>query len=297
MAQRNRWTLLLFLGPFLVFFILFHATSLIGGAVISFTEFPLLGEVKFVGFDNYMRALTDPIFMRALQNTLIYVLGIVPLFVLSMLAALAIHRTAKGKRLFRTVLFMPYVIPMAVHGFIFTFMYQPKNGVLGAIFKTFGWNEWVNIGVMTKTTTAILGVMFVWVYIYLGYMMSILYTGLQDIPNSYYEAAMIDGAGKVRSFFSITLPLLSNVLVYVAVTGIILSFQIFPLVWTLTGSGMGMGAGGPAYSTMSMDLYIYQSAFRDQSLGYASAMGFLMLIVTFVLATIPFKLIKEVRYD
>lgn len=297
MAQRNIWTLVLFLGPFLVFFVLFHVTSLIGGAVISLTKFPLLGDVSFVGLRNYTRALSDPIFLKALQNTLIYVLGIVPLFVLSMVAALSIHRLDKGKRWYRTVIFMPYVIPMAVHGFIFSFIYQPKTGVLGAVFQTLGWDQWVNTGVLTQTSTAAWAVMVVWVYVYLGYMMSILYTGLQEIPTSYYEAATIDGAGKLRSFFSITLPLLSNVLVYVFVTSIILSFQIFPLVWTLTGSGMGMGAGGPAYSTTSMDLYIYQTAFRDQSLGYASAMGFLMLVVTLLLAMIPFKLIKEVRFD
>ncbi|MDB5055343.1 MAG: sugar transporter permease [Bacilli bacterium] len=297
MEKKNGWTLILFLGPFLLFFLVFNLTPLVGGAIMSFTEYPLLGDIRFTWFDNYIKAISDPIFLKALKNTLIYVLGIVPLFVISMLTALSIHQVKRGKRLFRTILFMPYIIPMAVHGFIFTSIFQPKTGVFGVIFKMMGWNEWVNVGLLTKMSTAIIAVMFVWVYVYLGYVMSILYTGLQEIPTSYYEAATIDGAGKIRSFFSITLPLLSNVLVYVAVTGIVLSFQIFPLVWTLTGSGMGMGAGGPSYSTISMDLYIYQSAFRDQNLGYASAMGFLMLIVTFIIATLPFKLIKEVRYD
>jgi ABC-type sugar transport system permease subunit len=296
-AQKNSWALILFIGPFLLFFIVFNLTPLVLGAIMSLTEYPMLGDFKFIWFDNYLKALSDPIFFKALKNTFLYVLSIVPLFVFSMLAALSIHQIKRAKRFFRTVLFIPYIIPMAVHGFIFTFIFQPKTGVIGAIFKLFGWNEWANAGLLTKMSTAIVAVMFVWVYVYLGYVMSILYTGLQEIPNSYYEAATIDGAGKIRSFFSVTLPLLSNVLVYIAVTGIVLSFQIFPLVWTLTGSGMGMGAGGPAYSTISLDLYIYQSAFRDQTLGYASAMGFLMLIVTFIIATLPFKLIKEVRYD
>jgi multiple sugar transport system permease protein len=297
MTQRNTLHLLVFLGPFFIFFAIFHLTPLIGGAAISFTNYSLLGDFKFVGFDNYVKAMKDPIFLKSLKNTLIYVLGTIPLFTVAMLAALSVEKANRGKRFFRTIIFLPYIIPMAVHGFIFAFVYMPQNGVLGSLFQMLGMNDLAKIGPLTKPNIAIFAVMFVWVYVYLGYIMSILYTGLQDIPKSYYEASMIDGAGPIRTFFCMTIPLLSNVLVYVVVTSIILSFQIFPLVWILTGSGMGMGAGGPNYSTISMDLYIYQSAFRDNLLGYASAMGFLMLIATFILATVPFKVIKEVQYD
>ncbi|WP_102348398.1 carbohydrate ABC transporter permease [Bacillus sp. Marseille-P3661] len=295
--SKNKLSLLLFLGPFLLFFVIFHVTPLLGGLFISFTDFPLLGEVTFVGLENYMKAFKDPLFHKSLINTFAYVIGIIPLFVLSMLAALSIQKANKGRRFFQVILFLPYIIPMAVNGFIFSFMYMPNNGVLGGILRFLGFEEQANIGLLTQPSTALVAVVFVWVYIHLGYIMSILYNGLEEIPSSYYEAAKIDGAGKIRTFFQITLPLLSNVLLYVVVTSFILAFQIFPLVWILTGSGMGEGAGGPAASTISLDLYIYQSAFRDQALGYASALGVLMLIVTFLIALIPFKSFKEVTYD
>lgn len=295
---RSVGTFLLFLGPFLLFFLVFHVTPLFGGVAISFSDFSLFSaEGEFVGLDNYIRAFKDPMFLRTLVNTGVYLLGIVPLFVISMIAALALHRVNRGRRAYQAILFLPYVIPVAVNGFIFTFLLAPQNGVFAELSRFFGLGGSFQAGLLTMPQTAIWAVIMVWIYVHMGYIMSILYNGLQEIPESYFEAARIDGAGPIRVFFSITLPLLGNVIVYVAVTSIVLAFQVFPLVWIMTGSGMGMGAGGPVGSTLSADLYIYQAAFRDNDLGLASAMGVLLLIVTFLLSLLPLRNIKEVSYD
>jgi len=177
------------------------------------------------------------------------------------------------------------------------FIFQPKTGLLAQLLDMLGLSGIAKTEWLSNPNTALWVITTVWIYVYLGYMMVILYTGLQEIPREYYEAARIDGAGAIRQIWYITIPLLRNVLLYAVITGIILVLQIFPLIWIMTGTGFGMGAGGPANSTISLDLYVYQVAFRDLSMGYASAIGMVMMIITFIITTIPFKLLPEIRYD
>ncbi len=296
--RKHHWlTIFSFLAPFTIVFLLFIIAPLAWGFYISLTNFSLLETPTWIGLSNYAHALGDSIFLKALRNTFLYVLGNIPLFIIALAISLALKSAIRGKGLFKAIILLPYIIPIAVHGFVFHFIYEPRTGALANALMHAGLKEMSSIGWLTNARTAIFAVMAVWTYVYMGYMMNILHAGLQEIPSFLYDAAKIDGAGPWTRLWHIILPLLSNVLVYVFVTGTILSFQIFPLVWILTGEGFGLGSGGPAYSTISLDLYIYQSAFRDLSLGYASAMGFIMLILTFAISTIPFKFLPEVRYE
>lgn len=296
-ALRRNLTGWAFLGPYLFFFGLFMGLPLLWGIGVSFHRYALVGGSAFIGLQNYSAALQDPIFWKALGNTFLYVLGLAPLFWLSTFLAVLAEGVRRGRTMYKVILFLPYVVPMVVHGMVFNYIFQPSGGVLNALLGLIGFGDLARRAWLGETGTALPVVTLVWVYVYMGYMVAVLGAGLQDIPREFYESARIDGAGGWTRFTHITLPLLSNVLVFVLVTGIILAFQIFPLVWVMTGYGYGHGAGGPAYSTISLDLYIFASAFRDRNLGYGAAMGVLMLLITVAITALPFRLLPEVRYD
>lgn len=278
--RRKAWLpTLVFLGPFLLFFLLFMALPLVWGGAISLTHYSLLKSPKFVGLENYSAAISDPVFWRALRNTGIYMAGIVPALIVAVVAAILVSQLRRGRSFARAVIFFPYTLPLAVHAFIFRFIYQPGNELFG-----------VPLDWLSSPKTAPLAIVLVWSYVFLGYLVVTIETGLSQIPIDFYEAARLDGAGGLAMARYITLPLISSILVYASVTGLIFAFQIFPLVWIMTGATMGLGAGGPANSTLSLDLYIYNNAFTYQRLGYASAMGIVMLAFTVALSTIPFRL-------
>lgn len=294
---RTLFIPLTFVLPFLIFFGVFRLIPFLWGIYLSFMKVPLLGNSQWVWLGNYSRLLTDDTFWTAVRNTFLYTVGLLPLFWGAMLIAMLLDNIQRGKIFYRAIIFMPYVIPMAVHGIVFNFVFQAKSGLIAYLFNFLGLTTLGQLEWLSNDNLAIWVVTAVWIYVYMGYMMTILYAGLQDIPRQYYEAATMEGAGAVRQLTSITLPLLSNVLVYAITTGIILVFQIFPLVWIMTGTGYGMGAGGPANSTISLDLYVYQAAFRDNNLGYAAAMGLVMMVFTWIIALLPFKFLPEIRYD
>lgn len=296
-SRRFSFTPWLFLLPFLIFFSIFVLIPLIWGFLISFQSASLTGPWSFVGMQNFIRALEDEIFWQAIRNTAFYVVGLIAMLAFALFLALSINHVGRGRTLYRALLFLPYIIPVAIHGMVFNFLLQPRIGFISQLFKAIELKQLATQSFLGNVNTALPTVVGVWTYVYFGYMMLILYTGLQDIPSEIMEAAIIDGAGPWARLWKVTVPLLSNTLVYVTVVGIILAFQVFPLVWVMTGYGYGHGAGGPANRTLSLDLYIFTSAFRDRALGYASAMGMIMLVLTFVITAVPFRLLPEIRYD
>lgn len=289
-------TAIFFLIPFLIFFAVFRFIPLVLGAFMSFHDYPLLGKIQFLGLKNYLEIFTDEIFLKALRNNFVYMGGIAPLLVLALFCSILVKRVGRGKNLYKAIIFLPYIIPLVIHGAVFKFILEP-GGPFGRSLGLLGFKSLVSLEWLGNSSTAKWTIMFIWVYVYVGYMMSIIYVSLQEIPDTYYEAADIDGAGAFEKLVFITLPLLRNIMLYVVVTGIIFALQILPLVWVTTGVGFGLGAGGPAYSTISLDLYEYQTAFRDLKLGYASSMGYIMMIITLFISLIPFRFLSEVKYD
>lgn len=293
---RTTVTAIFFLIPFLIFFTVFRFIPLVLGAFISFYNYPLLGKIQFLGLQNYLEIFRDEIFLKASYNNFFYICGIAPLLILALVSAVLINRVMRARNVYKAIIFLPYIIPLVIHGAVFKFIFD-SGGSFGQTLGLLGFKSLVSLEWLTSISMAKWTIMFIWVYVYIGYMMSIIYASLQEIPNTYYEAAEIDGAGSLRKLVFITLPLLRNILVYTVVTGIIFAFQILPLVWITTGVGFGLGAGGPAYSTISLDLYEYHTAFRDLKLGYASSMGYMMMIITLFISLVPFRLISEVKYD
>lgn len=289
--EYNRNQILLLI-PFSIVFIIFLFVPLIYGITSS-----VFTSKGFSGISNYIIAFKDVLFKKSIANTFIYVLGNILLSIISLLLAILIHglKSKKLSNIYQTIMMFPYVMPMVVTGIIFKFIFTPQSGLFSGILGLFGLPT--DYSPLSHALSAKIVIILVWVFVYTGYMVNIYYSSLRDIPKSYYEAAEIDGANNYKKAIYITIPLLSNIFIYTIVTGTILSFQIFPLIWIMTGSGFGLGAGGPDNSTLSLDLYIYQTAFRDNNLYLASAMGVIMMLLTYILALIPMKISKEVNYD
>jgi ABC-type sugar transport system permease subunit len=253
-------------------------------------------NATFVGINNYITLVSDPIFFIAIRNTLFLII-LLPFFILfSIFLAILVEQVRFGKRFFMTIILLPYVIPLTVHAIIFSFIYQPNYGYLNYFFYLIGFRNILNYAWLNERGTALLSVEVVWMYAYLGYATILSYAGLKQIPRQYYEAAEVDGAGFFTRIRHITLPLLSNAMLYLYVSSTIFLFNILPLIWVMTGGGFGYGAGGPAFSTYTLDLYVYHTAFRDSNYGYASTLATCIFIIIFIITSFYFKEFKEVRY-
>lgn len=290
--ERKLW---LFLVPFSIVFFIFLALPLLMGIIQSLLSL----DHGNVGLNNYIKMLKDAVFQKSLLNSCIYFLGNVVLIVISLIISILMRKIESSRlvKIYESLIIFPYILPLVVTGIVFKYIFQPQIGLFSKLMKTLGLRQLANIAIFSHPATARIAIIAIWVFVYLGYMVTIYLSSLRRIPQSYYESAEIDGANMLQRTLHITLPLLSNTLIYTMVTGFILTFQIMPLIWVTTGSGFGLSAGGPNNSTMSLDLYIYLTAFRENDINYASAMGVVMLLLTYVISLIPMKLVKEVQYD
>ena len=236
----------------------------------------------------YKFLLTTPIFGLALRNTIIYTIGVVTgVTIISLAIALLVNSGIIFQPLFRTVYFLPAVSSIAIVAVIFKVLYNPTYGLLNYLLSLVGipMQLWL---VSTKTALPAIMIMDVWKSA--GYFMVIFLAGLQGIPKSLYDAAAVDGANRWKSFFYITLPLLSPTILFVVVVSTIGCFQVFDSVFIMTG-------GGPDNRTMVLGQLIYTYAFLYFHLGKASAMAFVLAINIFVISYIQRRLLnKEVEY-
>ncbi|MGY2896838.1 carbohydrate ABC transporter permease [Deinococcus sp. UYEF24] len=279
----------LFILPAIIGFVVFYLYPALRGFQISFTDWNLLNAPKNVGLANYDTALHDPKFWSALGITFKYVIWNIPIqTLLSMLLAVAMDRLVKSMFV-KGLLILPYLLSSVLVALTFLWMLDPQLGII---------NQWLShtfIGrqsFFTDTDQAIPTIAFVNIWKYMGFNALLFYAGLQAIPRTVYEAAYIDGATEGRIFRSITLPLLRPVTVFVLVTSVIGSFQIFDTVAVTT-------QGGPVDSTNVLVYYIYQNAFSFFKMGYATAMSMLLfaLLVVFTLLQLRFLRANESDLD
>ncbi|QXP91214.1 carbohydrate ABC transporter permease [Methylococcus capsulatus] len=262
-----------FVAPALALLAVFFFLPVAAALGLSFTDFDIyaladIRRLRFVGLDNYRRLFGDPEFWQALRNTLYFVAVGGPLSVLVSLAAalLVNHRLAPFKGLFRSLLFLPVVTTLVAVAVVWRYLYQPRYGILNHLLGRLGLEPVDWLGDPDWAMPAII-VMAVWKNF--GFNMIVFVAGLQSIPESLYEAASIDGAGHRRQFFHITLPLLAPTFLFVAVITVIGHFQLFAEPYVMT-------QGGPAGSTLSLALLMYQQGFRWWNLGYAAAIAFVL---------------------
>ncbi|HEV2515662.1 MAG TPA: sugar ABC transporter permease [Devosia sp.] len=280
---RRRQSLVgyLFLLPWFGGVILLTAGPLLASLYLSFTNFDLLQAPDWVGLENYIRMFTaDTRFMRALWVTLTYVLLGVPLnLAFALLIAVLLNQKVRGLGLFRGIYYLPSLLGGSVAIAVLWRQLFGRDGVVNEALSVFGivGPNWIGMPQYALYTLILLHV---WQF---GSAMVIFLAGLQQVPGELYEAADIDGASNWRKFWSITLPLITPVLFFNLVLGIINSFQAFTSAYIVSG-----GTGGPADSTMFYTLYLYQQGFSNFRMGYASAMGWVLLAIIAAFTAVNF---------
>lgn len=287
--KRNLRNGLLFISPWIIGFILFTAFPLFSSFYYSLTDYNLIAEPKFIGFENYKKLLfEDELFYKVLTNTLFMIFigltftTIVAIFISIMLN----NKNIKGMSFFRIVFFIPTLVPFVVLSILWIWILQPDSGVVNTLLGFLGIEGpgWFASPTWSKPAFVLMAT---WMS---GNMILIYLAGLSDIPQSLYEAASIDGANSIQKVLHITLPMLRPAILFNVITGTIAVFQSFAEAFIITN-------GGPDGSTTFYALYLYQNAFQYFKMGYASAMAWILLIIALTITTVFFMLSKRWGFE
>jgi multiple sugar transport system permease protein len=293
-SHRSLRVGLCFISPWIIGFLAFTAIPLATSLYYSFTDYNGLGINDWVGFRNYQQIFTkDPYIRTALYNTLyLAVFGVVLGSVLALILALLLNQKVRGIGIYRTLYYLPTMLPIVVGAFVFSLVLDPNTGVVNRVLGWFGITGpgWLFSTTWSKPAIIILGLWGV------GNTVIIYLAGLQDIPQHVMEAARVDGAGWWSRLRHVTLPLLSPIIFFNVLLAVIYGFQNFISIFYLTSNGGGSTAGGPANSTMTWGLLIYEDAFVNSQLGYAAAMSWLMFAFVLVITLLMFGLSRRWVY-
>ena len=294
--KSSRWTGLFFVSPWLAGFLLLTAGPMLYSLYLSFTSASMLAEPVWVGAENYTTIISsDPLFWISLQNTAYYVAVFVPLSVLLSLAlALLLDARVKGLRLFRTLFFLPSVTNVVAVAVLWLWMFNPDFGLLNSVLRVFGIEGplWLQSEAWAKPALVVMSLWGV------GGMTLVFLAALQGMPAEVHEAAMLDGAGQARRFFSITMPLISPTILFNTVMSLIGSFQVFTQAFVMTGAVQPGSEGGPNNATLFFVLYLYKKAFQEFRMGYASALAWILFVLTVGLTWLLLRLSKSrVHYE
>jgi multiple sugar transport system permease protein len=272
----NGW---FFIAPWILGFTIFSAGPMLISLALSFTKYDLY-SMKFVGVENYRRLFTeDPLFWKSLSVTVTYAFFAVPLGILCSLGlALLLNVDVRGQRLFRTLFYLPSVVPAVASALVWLWMLDANHGPINRVLGLFGFGgvAWLQD---QRFTLGAFVIMSLWGAG--GGRMIIFLAGLQGIPESYYEAARLDGAGTWRQFRNVTLPLLSPVVFFNLILGFIGAFQVFTSSYVMT-------SGGPNNATLFYALYLFQNFFNYFKLGKASALAWVLFLILLVITGIQF---------
>jgi multiple sugar transport system permease protein len=277
------------LAPSLVGFAVFLIAPILVVAALSFYDWNLLSDPEFIGLDNYRELAGDERALRSIGNTFYYVLLNIPVqTVLALALALALNAKIKGRNAFRVIYVLPWMAMPVALGVIWRWVFDPVYGALNRFLALFGIDgaAW-----LTDSAWAMPVIASVNVWQYTGYTMLFFLAGLQAIPAELYEAADVDGASPAHRFFAITLPLLRPAMLFVLITSVIGSFQVFDTIHVMT-------AGGPAGSTATLNYQIYLESFTQRNAGYASMLALILfaIIAAITLAQVAFFR-KRTVYD
>ena len=277
---KVRWPYL-FISPFYILFLIFGVYPILFSLYLSFTEWKGLGPIKFVGLRNFELLLKDKVFWQSMTNGIILFFMYVPImtFLALVLAVILNSKRVRGFRFFRTLLFIPYIMNIVAAGFTFRLLLNQKYGLVNALLEIFSIPPvpWLESAWGGRISLCLL-VIWAW----LGYNMVIMLAGLQTIPGELTEAAFIDGASSVQAFFYVTIPLMRPVILFSLVLSTMGSFNLFSEIYNLTG-------GGPINATLTPVIVIFNQAFGNFRLGYASAMAYLYFIILFALTLLQFR--------
>ena len=282
MRQKEGIAGYLFLLPNFIGFIVFTGIPVIMGFIISLTDYSGFGEMNFVGLKNYIKMFSDSDFLIALKNNLFYSLTSVPLTLLfALLLALMLNRKLYGGSAFQTIYFFPNLTSMVAVGCVWLQLFNTKSGPINQfLVNTLGMENpprW-----FMGAQSALLTIVIVVVWKQAGYYMVMFMGGLKNVPQHLYEAAKIDGANPWQSFLHVTWPMLSPTTFMVTILTMIASFQVFDIINVTT-------EGGPGRATEVLVMRIYKEAFKYGKMGYASAIGYFLFLIIFVVTLIQWR--------
>jgi multiple sugar transport system permease protein len=282
MAKREERWAWLFIAPPFIGFMLFMAYPIVFALIASTSKWTGINSLwgNIVGLQNYAKIFADVKFWKSMGTTIIYMIGIPIGMILGILIAMGLNRKIPGKRFLTTMYYVPVVSSLVAVSILWAWVFNYDYGLLNGIYKLLtGMHgpNWLGDEQMVKVSLIIF---MVWKG--LGGTVILYLAGLQNIPQDYYEAAMIDGANGWEKFRNITLPLLSPVTFYVLITSLIGGFQVFVEVQVMTPSG------GPNYSSATVVFYLYEKAFTNGQLGYGSAVAVILAIIIFIITAINF---------
>ena len=281
---------ILFIMPWFIGFIIFGLYPMIMSVYYSLCRYDVLRIPQFIGFGNYEKLIfEDPYFWTSISNTIFYTVLRVPLCIIgSLLLAVLVNNAIKGIKIFRTVYFIPSIVTGVVLSVVWLWMFNPQYGLINSFLAFLGIPGplWLLDPNWSKPSMVLMSIWSIG-----GGRMLVFLAALQGIPNHLYEAVDIDGGGWWTKFKNITVPMLSPVIFLWTVLEIIFSLQVFVEAYIMT-------QGGPLNSTLFYNLYLYNKAFNDFEMGYASALAWLLLIISLVITIIQFRFSKRwVYYD
>lgn len=283
--QRLRQTIegYLFISPWIIGFVLFTAGPIIASFVLSFFSWSLIRPPRLVWFDNYVVMFTrDPLFWQSLRVTMVYVVVAVPLqLVFALFLAILLNQKVHLIPFFRTLFYLPSQVSSVAMAVIFLWIYHPELGLVNDLLRLIGIQGPAWLISPQWALPALIG-MSLWT---VGGSMIILLAGLQDIPQHLYEAAALDGAGELAKFRYVTLPMLSPVIFFILVLGIIAGFQYFAQAYVMT-------RGGPLNATLFYALYLYLNAFNFLKMGYAAALAWILLLIIMAVTILQLRLAR-----
>lgn len=277
-GKNNIWGVY-FVLPAVIGILIFIIIPIICSFALSFTEWDLLNEIKFVGLDNYKAVLTEPVFEQIFINTLVFAISVTVFAVtIPLIIADILNTKLKGAEWFKTIYFIPFITPAVVIAIVWSWIFDPNIGGVNMLLgKHFEW--------LFDTKLAMPVLIFISVWKLIGYNIILFLTGFATIPTNLYEAAKIDGASGKERFFNITLPLLKPTIYFVTLVTAISSFQVFDLIYVMT-------SGGPQNSTNVIVYSIYKYAFEYFDIGKSCALAYILFLVILILALLQWKIKK-----
>jgi multiple sugar transport system permease protein len=284
--NRNQRLLIpyIFIAPNVVVFVVFMFVPILLAFYISLNEWTLIGYPTFVGLGNYLDMLEDSEFLRAFYNTGVYMVGTVPTSIaLGLAVAVGLNRKLPGRTLLRSIFFVPVIISLVAVALIAAWIFNDNYGIINAALSAVGIGD---VPWLSSARWAMISLIIATLWIRLGFNMVIYLAALQSIPTELYDAARVDGASGWRRFRHITWPLLGPTTFLLVIINIIYSLHVFDLIYVMTG-------GGPGFSTTVLVQYIYQMAFTEGQMGYASAIGVVLYLLLLVFTVFQWRVTRQ----
>ncbi len=283
--KESLWFYLL-VSPWIFGFITLTLGPMLYSVFLSLTHWDLFTPPQFAGLDNYIRLFTkDKVFWKAVFNTLYYAFISIPLGMLfSLFIAYFLNRPIKGSAIYRTLYYIPATVPGVASALLFKWLLAPEAGMINNFLANFGVDgpswlldpEWVKPALILMSLWTV------------GANITLLMAGMKSIPSEFYEAAALDGASPIKQYYLITLPMLTPVIFFNVINGLIGALQIFTQIYIMTGSG-GANMGGPNNASMMIVPYLFNNAFRFYKMGYASAIAWVLFVLVLLLTLLVFR--------